>query len=51
VKNDFVNAIPDESSKLNPLTKGQKANNRRIMSAKIKIDHINSRFKSIQNVV
>jgi len=46
VKNRYSNAIhPDKASKLHPLTKEQKAKNRKISSARITIEHINSRLK------
>jgi len=46
VKSHFANAIhPHKASKLHPLTIEQKAENRKISSARISIEHINARLK------
>ena len=46
VKTRFANAVhPQKASKLHPLTKEQKAANRKISSARIAIEHINARLK------
>jgi len=49
VKSDFVNAIhPHKASKLHPLTKEQKRENRKISSARIAIEHVNARLKTFK---
>jgi hypothetical protein len=49
VKTHFANAVhPDKSSKLHPLTKAPKENNRRISSARICVEHVNARLKAFK---
>ena len=46
IKNTYFNALhPHKASKLHPLTDEQKAENRKISSARITIEHINARLK------